>query len=77
MAKAKVAAVKKKPARGRPKADAKSMKTIGYRVAPEYLEWLGTVASANRISISGLIDQAVAKYARDLGVTDVPPDRTA
>jgi hypothetical protein len=63
--------------RGRPAADMKSVKTLGYRCGESYLEWLGRVASANRSSISGLLDQAVAKYAPTVGITDVPPDRTA
>jgi hypothetical protein len=77
MAKAKTSAVKPKVLRGRLKSASKAMKTLGYRVTGDYLDWLGTVASANRTSISGPIDQAVAKYARDLGVTAHPPDRTA
>ena len=69
--------MKRKVSPGRPKAAAKTMKTLGYRVTHEYLGWLGKVASKNRTSISGLIDQSVAKYALDIGVVDVPPDRTA
>jgi hypothetical protein len=68
---------KAKAKRGRPVARDKSAKTLGYRVSPGYLEWITRAASVNRSSISGLIDQAVARYARDIGVTDPPPDRTA
>jgi hypothetical protein len=71
-----MAKVKSKPIRGRPPAAGKSIRTLGYRVSPDYLEWITRAAAANRSSISGLIDQAVAKYAREIGV-DVPPDRTA
>jgi hypothetical protein len=63
--------------RGRPVAKDKSAKTLGYRVSPDYLEWITRAARANRSSISGLIDQAVARYAREIGVADPPPDRTA
>ena len=63
--------------RGRPVAEEKTFKTLGYRVCAPYLKWIGEVANVNRSSMSGLIDQAVAKYARDLGVADAPPDRTA
>jgi hypothetical protein len=58
-------------------ADAKTMKTLAYKATPEYLEWLLKVASKNRTNIPTMIDQSVAKYARDIGVADVPPDRTA
>jgi len=68
---------KAKTGRGRPTVKNKSFKTLGYRVSSSYLQWISQTASANRSSVSGLIDQAVAKYARDIGVTDPPPDRTA
>jgi hypothetical protein len=77
MAKAKAAVSKPVPKRGRPKAVAKTMKTLGYRVALPYLEWLEKVALANRSSISGLLDQSVVDRAVKLGVTDPPPKRTA
>jgi hypothetical protein len=62
MAKAKTSAVKPKVLRGRPKSARKAMKTLGYRVTPDYLDWLGTVASANRTSIVAcvLAHQALA-----------------
>jgi hypothetical protein len=68
---------KAKARRGRPAVKDKSFKTLGYRVSSPYLEWITQAASVNRSSVSGLIDQAVAKYARDIGVTTPPPDRTA
>ena len=76
MAKAKA---KAKAKRGRPAVAVqdKSFKTLGYRVSSTYLEWITRTTSANRSSVSGLIDQAVAKYAREIGVTEPPPDRTA
>jgi hypothetical protein len=77
MAKVKASGSTPKRKRGRPAAGVKTMKTLGYRVGELYSEWLERVASANRSSVSGLIDQAVAKYAREIGVTDSPPDRTA
>jgi hypothetical protein len=77
MAKVKAAAAVEKPKRGRPKAAAKTMKTLGYRVGLPYLAWVEKVARANRSSISGLIDQAIVDRALKLGVTDPPPDRTA
>jgi hypothetical protein len=68
---------KPKAKRGRPVARDKTARTLGYRVSPAYLQWIGKAAVVNRSSISGLIDQAVAKYARDIGVVDPPPERTA
>lgn len=47
------------------------------RASAAWRAWLEKVASKNRSSISGLIDQAVAKYAREIGIVDLPPDRTA
>jgi hypothetical protein len=76
MAKAK-AGVRAGVRRGRPPARDKSAKTLGYRVSPDYLAWITKAARVNRSSIAGLIDQAVARYARDIGVADAPPDRTA
>lgn len=66
-----------KAKRGRPAAKAKTTKTLGYRVTLPYLAWLKKAAKVNRSSISGLIDQAVAKYAADIGIEDLPPNRTA
>jgi hypothetical protein len=66
-----------KAKRGRPVAKDKSVKTLGYRVSVDYLAWITKAAKVNRSSIAGLIDQAVAKYAQDIGVAEVPPDRTA
>jgi hypothetical protein len=71
------AMAKPKAGRGRPAAREKSVKTLGYRVSPDYLAWITKAARANRSSISGLIDQAVAKYAQANGLADPPPDRTA
>jgi len=51
--------------------------TLGYLVSAPYLEWITRAAKVNRSSISGLIDQAVAKYAQEIGVAETPPDRTA
>jgi hypothetical protein len=65
------------PKRGRPAAAEKSFKTIGYRVGKKYLAWLQMVAAANRTSVSGLIDQAVARHAVAIGVNDPPPSRIA
>jgi hypothetical protein len=68
---------KAKPGRGRPAVEEESSKTLGRRVSGTYLERTTRAASANRSRVSGLIDQAVVKDAREIGVTDPPPDRTA
>ena len=34
-------------------------------------------AAVNRSDVSGLIDQAVTRYAREIGLQDPPPQRTA
>ena len=74
---ATMAKPKPKTSRGRPAVQDKTAKTLGYRVTPAYLEWITRAPAANRSTISGLIDQAVDRYAREIGVQDPPPDRTA
>jgi hypothetical protein len=68
---------KAKTRRGRPPVQDKTARTLGYRVSPAYLAWITDAAAVNRSTISGLIDQAVARYAREIGVPKPPPDRTA
>ena len=63
--------------RGRPPGRGKSYKTLGYRVSERYLEWITKAAAANRSTVSGFLDQAAARYAREIGVSELPPDRTA
>jgi hypothetical protein len=77
MAKGKATTSKGGPKRGRPKAGAKTMKTLGYRVTPQYLEWLEKVANANGSTISRLIDEALRNYAPQKGVAEPAPKRTA
>ena len=74
---AMMAKPKAKPRRGRPAVPERTFKTLGYRVSSAYLEWITAAAAVNRSTVSGLIDQAVARYAREIGVEDPPPDRTA
>ena len=74
---ATMAKPKAKPRRGQPAAARKTFKTLGYRVSAEYLYWIKAAAVVNRSDISGLIDQAVSRYAREIGFQDPPPDRTA
>jgi hypothetical protein len=72
-----MANLKAKARRGRPVVKIKSFKTLGYRVSSAYLNWISRAAAVNRSSVSGLIDQAVAKYGREIGVLEPPPNRTA
>jgi len=72
-----MAKAKAKTRRGRPAAKDKAIKTLGYRVSQAYLDWITQAAEANRSTVSVLIDQAVAEYARRIGLGDDPPDRTA
>jgi len=67
---------KAKRGRGWPTAADKSIKTLGYRLTSDYEEWITRAAAADRSTVSGLIDQAVPKSAREIGI-DPPPNRTA
>jgi hypothetical protein len=44
------------------------------RGSPEWKEWLEAFASANRLSVAGVIDMALARLARELGFRE-PPER--
>ncbi|HMF36977.1 MAG TPA: hypothetical protein VKF17_10070 [Isosphaeraceae bacterium] len=66
-----------KARRGRPAVQDKSFKTLGYRVSSAYLDWITRAAAVNGSTLSGLIDQAVSGYAREIGIEEAPPDRTA
>lgn len=50
-------------------------KTIGIRVSPEYAEWVERLARANRTTIAGLVDQALAGHAERIGFDETPPER--
>jgi hypothetical protein len=50
-------------------------KAIAFRAGPEYVAWVDDLASANRSTVSGLLDQALAKYAREIGFTKPIPER--
>jgi hypothetical protein len=53
------------------------MKALGYRVNSVDLDWVTRATAVSNSTIFGLIDQAVAKYVRAIGVSEPPPDRTA
>ncbi len=44
------------------------------RGSAEWKEWLEGIAKANRQSVSGLLDTALARYAKEMGYPD-PPER--
>jgi hypothetical protein len=43
--------------------------------SPEWREWVEKVAEHNRTDLSTLIDAALVKFAREIGVPDPPPKR--
>ena len=46
-----------------------------FRGSPEFKEWMASLASHNRASVSQTIEQALIHYARTIGFTDAPPER--
>jgi hypothetical protein len=58
-----------------PKSRDEGARTIGFRVTESYAKWLEDVAEANRSTIAGLLDQAVASYAEAIGFKKAPPRR--
>ena len=62
----------------RPKAKPKGKtiaKTIAFKVSDPYAEWVDRFASFNRSTNAGLIDQALAEFAKIKGFTESPPER--
>lgn len=68
---------KGKARRSRPVVEDKSFKTLGDRVSSAYLDWITKAAAVNTSITSSLIDQAIAQYARDIGVQDALLDCTS
>ena len=46
-----------------------------FRGSPEFKEWMASLASHNRASVSQTIEQALIHYARTIGFTEPPPER--
>jgi hypothetical protein len=44
------------------------------RGTPEWKEWVEELAKANRVSVAGLIDMVLARFARETDFRD-PPER--
>jgi hypothetical protein len=64
----------------RPKAKGKGKpepgpKTIGVRASAEYAAWVDRLAARNRTTVAGLVDQALARFAREIGFEEPPPER--
>ncbi len=57
------------------KPDPKEVITWGLRMTREYQEWLNRLATHDRCTMAGLIDRAVANYAKQIGFNGQPPDR--
>lgn len=58
------------------KATAKSkVKTLNFRVSDEYAAWVDALAEANRSTVAGLIDQALADRARTIEFSKPAPRR--
>lgn len=66
---------RKKAAGKKPAPVPTSAKSVAFRVSAEYSEWVDELATHNRTTIAGLIDQALARYARETGFKS-PPERT-
>jgi hypothetical protein len=47
--------------------------TIRGRV--EWKEWVARLAEADRTSMNELVDRSLARYAREIGFREVPPER--
>jgi hypothetical protein len=50
-------------------------RTIAFRSSGRYAEWVERLAAHNRSTVAGLMDQALAKFAREIGFTEAPPER--
>ena len=60
---------------GRPRMPERDLAPQAIRMTREYADWLARLAAFDRRTIAGMIDQAVAMYARDIGFTEPPPPR--
>jgi hypothetical protein len=68
-------APKKKAGRPKNLTIATTTKALAFRVNAPYAEWIEAFAAFNRTTYAGLIDQALARYAKEAGFID-PPWRT-
>lgn len=70
---------KKKPTPGPapkgPESWNKKPLIVNLRGSEDFKAWLQEVASADRQSVSGLVERAVVHYARSIGFTKEAPER--
>jgi predicted transcriptional regulator len=60
----------------KPKASAKPQpKAIAFRVSDDYAAWVEKLAAHNRTTVSGMLDQALVRFAKEIGFTDPAPER--
>jgi hypothetical protein len=59
------------------KSPAEEPRTVLFSVKgrPAWLLWLKRLAKEDRTSVVELIDRATARYAKDIGFTEQPPER--
>jgi hypothetical protein len=50
-------------------------KTIAMRTSGAYAAWIERLASFNRSTTAGLLDQALVKFAREIGFEEKAPER--
>lgn len=64
---------------GRPKKikrdDALDPRTVAMRTSGEYAAWVDRLAEKNRTTVAGLLDQALAAFAKQIGFDEEPPRR--
>lgn len=65
---------KKTTAKPGPKAKATgaTVKSVAFRVSAAYSKWLEEMAAHNRTTVAGLLDQALARHARETGFREPP-----
>lgn len=50
-------------------------KTIAFRCSGPYAAWVDRLAEHNRTTVAGTLDQALARFAREIGFNEPPPVR--
>lgn len=48
---------------------------VAIKGRPEWYEWLKRAAAFDRSTVVEFLDRAAARYARDIGFDEVPPER--
>jgi hypothetical protein len=50
-------------------------KSIAFRTSSEYAVWVEGLAAHNRSTVAGLLDQALVKFAKEIGYKPEAPER--